>query len=474
MTTASRIRALLTTMLLLFIVCRIKAESDNPTVRLMVWQGFKYNEVVLLRDNVAQFCRVWNASRKPQIEIDIQQVPFQDMLKKIKTAALARQTPDIVFVDANSMVPLVFGGVARELDTLANFPSASIDQLRTQYAAGAFDTNIVTLKGRRGLYGLPAQTTTLALFWNKKMIRARAAELKAAGLDPEKPPGDWEEFIRYGRILTQPQKGLYGFGMNNSFWFTMPFLNQYQAEVVRRNSDGMLEPALASRLAEAAINRKVSFWLKDHIEAGAWRQGALDPEQGFVNEKYAMILTGPWQTENFRSSKLDFGVALIPRVPLSEAKSLGLLPQNADTNSTAARTLTAGNIGGQNIVVSTQSKYPGIGLDFAIFFTSEPVQRRWAEELGQIPVLLAAQKNLKLDNFPQTHVFIEQISYAKSMPALPFVGALETDIINPEIDLVLRGRQSTMDAMKIIDQKIKTRILDPVNKAERFAREKRM
>ena len=33
---------------------------------------------------------------------------------------------------------------------------------------------------------MPAQTTTLALFWNRRMFGAKAAELRAAGLDPER------------------------------------------------------------------------------------------------------------------------------------------------------------------------------------------------------------------------------------------------------------------------------------------------
>jgi ABC-type glycerol-3-phosphate transport system substrate-binding protein len=441
-----------------------------PPARLTLWQGFKFSEVPMLRRNVDEFVAEYRQKTGREVVIEIGQVPFSDMVKRLKSAALARQMPDMVIIDANSMVQLAFGGVALPLDTLPNFPAASIDELRARYVPGAFDTNVITFKGERHLYGLPAQTTTLALFWNKGMFRAKAKELREAGLDPERAPRDWDEVVRYGKVLTEPSKNLYGFGMNNSFWFSMPFYNQYGVEIVRRNEAGLLEAAFRGPRAEAAVNRRVGLYREHGIEGGAWREGALDPDQGFLNQRYAMILVGPWQIENFRSSGLDFGVALVPRVPLAEAKALGLVPPDADENSTAAHALSASNIGGQNIMVSTSSKHPDIALEFALHFTSEKVQRAWAEELGQIPILLAAQQNLKLDKFPEVPVFIEQINLAKPLPALPYGAVLETEIVNPEMNLVLQGRQTAAQALERICAQMERRVLKPVNDAEMAAR----
>ncbi|GIX44187.1 MAG: hypothetical protein KatS3mg130_0595 [Candidatus Sumerlaea sp.] len=451
----------------------VQASEKSQTVRLTIWQGFKFSEVTLLRENIREFVTKWNAERTPKIEIVESQVPFMDMVRKIRTAALARQMPDIAFVDANAMVQLVCGGVIRPIDQLKSFPAPTIDDLRKKYVAGAFDTNVVYLRGERHLYGLPAQTTTLALFYNKRMFRAKARELEAAGLDPNRAPRDWDEFIRYGKVLTEPAKNIYGFGMNGSLWFTMPFLNQYGAEIVSRNSDGMLVPAINSERAIAALDRKANFYLRDGIEGGAWRDGALDPDQGFLNERYAMVLTGPWMIENFRSSGLDFGVALIPRVPLAEAKALGLVPQDTAEESSAALTLSAGNIGGQNAVISTTCQYPEIALEFLLYFTSEPVQRQWAERLGQIPVLLAAQQNLDLSQFPEVPIFIEQINLAKPLPAIPLANIIEPEIFNPEFNLILQRKTTTRDAVARIERELKRRVVDPVNEAEALAREER-
>lgn len=449
----------------------LRGQAKGEPIRLLLWQGFKFEEITLLEQNLRDFERDYEAKTGQAVRIETGMVPFDSMTKRIRSAAQARSVPDIAIVDANSMVQFVYGGVARPIDEVPGFPAGGIAGLRELYVPGAFDTNVVTFRGKTHLYGIPAQTTTLALFYNKEMFRAVAAELRAAGCDPDRAPRDWDEFIRYGKVLTQPDKGIYAFGMNNSFWFSMPYFNMYGVDIVRRNEAGLLEAAMKGPRAEAAVARRMDMYLKHKIEGGAWREGALDPDQGFLNRRYAMVLGGPWMIENFRSSGIDFGIALIPRVPLAEAKSLGLVPEGATEDSPEAQALTAGNIGGQNMMISTTCPHPEIALAFGMYFTGEKVQRQWAEQLGQIPVLKAAQSNLDLSKYPEVPVLIEQINSAKALPALPNGGVLEVEIVNPELNLVLQGRQTPAQALERICERMTARILRAVNEAEAAAAE---
>lgn len=441
------------------------APAMAEPVKLTIWQGFKFSEVPMLKQNVQEFTQQWLADHGEEIIIQIDQVPFDEMVRKVRMAAGAQLLPDIVFVDANQMTSLAYGGVALALDTVPG-ETSHIEALRNQYVPGAFDTNVIRFKGKKHLYGLPAQTTTLALFWNKRLFRENAEKLTQAGLDPNRAPRDWDEFTAYGTVLTQPQKGIYGFGMHNSLWFTMPFLNQYGVSLVQNLPDGTVVPALLETGGVAALERKAAFFLTDKIEGGAWREGSLNPDQGFQNEKYAMVLTGPWMIENFRSSGLEFGVALVPRVPMSEAVTLGLIPPGTPADSPAAEHLSSSSIGGQNIVVTRTCRRPDAAVAFARYFTSEKVQRRWATDLGQIPVLLAAHENLELPQFPEVSTFIKQVRLARALPALPFLNMLETEIFNPEMNLVLQGNQSAEQALKRIETALQKQILEPLNQQE--------
>ena len=42
---------------------------------------------------------------------------------------------------------------------------------------------------------MPFQRSTQVLYWNK-------AAFKEAGLDPNKPPENWDELVEYGKKLT--------------------------------------------------------------------------------------------------------------------------------------------------------------------------------------------------------------------------------------------------------------------------------
>jgi len=53
---------------------------------------------------------------------------------------------------------------------------------------------------RGTLYSLPMEATNLALLYNKDMFRA-------AGLDPERPPQNWDELRDYARKLTFDKDG---------------------------------------------------------------------------------------------------------------------------------------------------------------------------------------------------------------------------------------------------------------------------
>jgi ABC-type glycerol-3-phosphate transport system substrate-binding protein len=104
-----------------------------------------------------------------------------------------------------------------------------------------------------------------------------------------------------------------------------------------------------------------------------------------------------------------------------------------------------------------------------LFFASPDIQRRWAQEMGEIPVVLEAQKNLDLSRFPEVPTFIEQINTSKAFPAIPLANIFEPQIFNPEFSLVLQGRTTPAEALERIARQLDKRILQPVNEAELLA-----
>ena len=410
----------------------IGKQKANEVV-LTVWQGFKFEEVTVMQEIAGRFAEQWEAKNPNKtLRIDLERVSYDDMVTKLKTAALANNTPDVAFVDALKVPDMAFGQTLTEVDLLPNFRYKSIDEARKEFVAASFDMGIVNRLGEEHLYcvtvsGVPVQTTTLAMFWNRKIFRDSAEKLRAAGLDPNRAPRDWDELIQYAGALEDKEKGIYGYAMSGSLWFMFPIYNQYGVKWVRYEENGRAVPDIDNPRGKAALQRIADLYLKDKIEAGAWKRGAMGPDQGFLNEKYAMILMGPWFVEKFQSAGLDFDVSLVPAVPAGEAAKLGIPAQSSS------------NIGGQTGVIFKSCENKELAYDFIEYFTSEKEQRYWAETLGQIPVRQVAWENLDTEKFPYVPKFMEQLKYAKRLPQMPLYGTLENEIANPEFDLLMSG-----------------------------------
>jgi ABC-type sugar transport system permease subunit/ABC-type glycerol-3-phosphate transport system substrate-binding protein len=92
---------------------------------------------------------------------------------------------------------------------------------------------VVTVDGK--VYSIPWYQCVMALYYRKDLY-------KAAGLNPNKPPQNWDEFYRYCQKLTIPEKGQYGFGFEASpsgtafHWIN--FLWQAGGDIVEQDKDG--------------------------------------------------------------------------------------------------------------------------------------------------------------------------------------------------------------------------------------------
>jgi ABC-type glycerol-3-phosphate transport system substrate-binding protein len=271
------------------------------------------------------------------------------------------------------------------------------------------------------LWGLPDQTNGLCLFYNKEHFRN-------AGLDPEKPPATWDELIAYGKKLTNKDEGVFGIGLGNSLWWTLPFFYTYGAEFL--SEDGT-RCVLNSREGIAAFQLKVDLYQKHGIEGGAWRSGGIVHDLGFQNGRYSMILNGPWAVESLKRTGIDFGVGLIPAGPAG----------------------TATNVGGNNLVVFRSCGQPDLAVEFLQFVASEETQRMWASRLGQIPVNQKATDAITSEEHPYLAVFVEQMKTAIPRPQVTNYPEIE-NTMNPEMEAALGGTKSVEEALNVAVEEI--------------------
>ncbi len=459
----------------LLVACLITASCGNPSAKkgpngetlLEVWQAFNTEETKVFYEIRDDFVAKWNAEHPDQpVSVKVSYVSYSDLPTKLRTAAIANMTPDVAFMDSIKVTDLAFGQALYKFDELDAFVDryGTIDKARKEFVEASYNAGVVNRMGEEHLYGLPVQTTTVALFWNRGIFRSKADQLREAGLDPNRPPQTWDEMIEYGKVITDKDRGVYAYGMSGSLWFNFPIFNMYDMKFIEYKEKGLAEASIDNKNGEAAMAtiRKIA---SSGVEGGAWKRSALYPDAGFLNEKYAMILTGPWMVESFNNAGLDFDIALIPAPSQEEIDRLGLepiVPEWKDELGPSA--YSSSNVGGQTGVILKTSPNPDIAYEFLEYFTSEAVQRRWGSELGQIPTRLAAWENLDTSKYPFMPKFMQQLRLAKRIPQIPLYGRLESDIFNPEIDLLLQKEDYEVKTMlEHMDAKLKEKILVKIN-----------
>lgn len=446
------------------------ADSDQAE-RLEVWHAFNFEEATVFEDLVREFERDFHEATGRTVRVDLNFVSYGDMFTKLRTAALGRLTPDIAFMDAIKVTDLAFGQALVRIDELEPFIEryGTIDAARAEFVAASFDAGVVNRRGEEGLFGLPVQTTTVALYWNREIFRRHAPRLSRAGLDPGRAPRDWDEFLAYAEALTIPEERIHGFGLSGSLWFLFPFLNMYGVEVIGYQDDGLAEPRVANANGIAALERLHTL-VTSGFEGGAWRTAALFPDAGFINQRYAMILMGPWMVENFTNAGLDFDVSLIPAPPQAEIDRLGLQPSDPElVEQLGILAWSSSNVGGQTGVIMRSAEDRELAFAFLEHFTSESSQRQWAERLGQIPVRLAAWEGLDTTNYPYLPAFMTQLRLARRIPQIPLFAILERDVFNAEIQLLLSGRQTPEEVARNIERGMNATVVARINEAIRMA-----
>lgn len=387
----------------------IKTTKDGRTI-LVFWHTYTDLEEKVLKDIIKDWEKL-----NPKFTVRPVRIPFDGHKPKLRTALTVGQGPDMARVDWSFVCELARKNAVVDLETF------EFSKIRDQYLKAPLETGYIDGK----YYGIPDQTTCVAMFYNKKMFRD-------AGLEPAVPP-TWEEFIEVGKKLTNSSNGQYAFAMTNTLWWSLPFFNTYGARII--SADGK-KCELGSDEAISALEMMVELSEKHKIEAGAWRPGAISPEQGFVNGKYAMIFMGPWNLAKFKNTQMDFDVGLIPGGPAG----------------------TSTNVGGTDTVVFKHSKYAKESYDFLTFFTNAKNQAKWCSELNQLPINLGAYELVKFDD-EHLQTFMEQMKHARVNPVVTSYGLLE-DIVNPEMEAALSGQKTAREALTSAAAKVQAQVID--------------
>jgi len=237
--------------------------------------------------------------QNPQIEVKFQVMPWgAAYYSRIRTAILSGQPPEVF-----DIAPWVGPYFLPYVQTFTEADLSSLGIRKGDFSTEAIDG--VRLGGR--YVGIPLSLLPLGLYYNKELF-------KKAGLDPERAPRDFKEFLDFAKKLTRDTDGdgktdqwgwMLGSSLNPNVWLW---------ESILVSNGGSL---LSKDLTEVAFDGKEGIealqLLLDLVQVHKVAPQELgDPAKLFVAGKLGMTVGGIWMIPAYKG-KVPFGVAPLPQ-----------------------------------------------------------------------------------------------------------------------------------------------------------------
>lgn len=348
----------------------------------------------------------------PNIKVEAVLVPYDQFRRKLLIALSGGAAPDLARIDIIWTPQLADQGALADLGALMpDFATYS-----QQFLPGPLSTNLYNGK----YYGLPLDTNTRVLVYNKDMFAA-------AGIG--NPPTTVDEFLADCAKIRALGPDKYCFADGGTYaWAVNPWIWSFGGDVT--------DPGITT--ADGYYNGPDTVaayqFLKDAMDKGyinpAMAGGGIDTWGGFAKDQIAMIIEGPWFPPIFQGQFPDkqYGLALMP----------------------AGKGGPVSVVGGEDIVLFQQSTQKDAALEFMKYMLSEDVQLKMVST-GQMPVLKSAIDSDTIKNHPYFGIFLEQLKTAKARTSHPNWNKIEEIMTNTGA-AILTGK---VDVQKGLDDAVK-------------------
>ncbi|MGE5464369.1 MAG: extracellular solute-binding protein [Syntrophothermus sp.] len=383
-----------------------EAPTEAPTtapepVTIQYWHTHSDPETAQLDKVIAAF-----EAANPGIKVEPTRYAYSDYKTALLTAISSGTVPDVARLDIAWVSEFADQGALVQLD--GKMPD--FDALIKDTYPGPLSTNV----WKDHYYGLPLDTNTQVLLWNKKVF-------EAAGISA--PPATMEEFAADACKLTDAAKNQYGYAEGGTyFWAPAPVFYAMGGKIV----DDKITTATGYINGPESV--AAFTMLKDLYDKGCLSPnllgGGIATDAGHAEGNYAMIIDGPWMVDIYKSNYPDFQVNFAP-IPSG--------PQGT----------TSSVVGGEDVVVMEGSKNQDAAMKWAAYLLSPEAQKMMAE-VGQMPVLASLQGDPAMPSY--FGVFQEQLKTAQARVPHPKWGDMD-NAINNAYQRMLKGEQTPQEAL---------------------------
>jgi ABC-type glycerol-3-phosphate transport system substrate-binding protein len=411
----------------LFLVAALGAgctggDAEDGVTTVTFWHSFVSSSRPAVDELIAAF-----EAEHPHLRIRAQYIPTGDgLIHKLVSAVQSRTAPDMSWVHADFLGPLVQADALYPMSTFLRGPDSLASGVLEDIIPGALDA----ARWQDTLYAMPMEATLLALVYNKDHFRE-------AGLDPDRPPTDWAEMRSMVRTLSYDRDGdgrweRLGFYVPSypasgplNIWMVLQWLpTLWQAGGVEIDA-GQTRVLFNSSAGVDAL----TYWRDLYTDMGrpAFSQSH---DVSFASGFVSMIMDGPWDLPRFRELKeFEWAIAPLPAGPVQAATYLG----------------------GEHIAIFKQSAHPEEAWTFVKWVLRPDVQARFSIASGYLPVRRATlelpEYQLALENDPALKAFVDLIPMARARRPIDYHHVEMNRYLAEAIEQTLVGGRNPVDAL---------------------------
>lgn len=394
----------------LLVVGLVLACSPKTQDELVFWQ-FQPPEIMdeLLREFQA---------RNPSIKVRAETLTWQSGYEKIVMAFSSGSPPDLLELGSTWFPKFASEGAIQDVsDATADL----VPELVMWDLAG--------YEGRR--LGIPWLIGSRVLFYNKALLRG-------AGLAPDRPPETWGEMLAVASAMHDPDRGVYGFGMNAGERYVL--FKKFMPFAWGNGGKVLSEDLKASRMNSPENLEALKFYLSLKPYSILERQDMID--EMFKQGKIGLMISGGWNLKRIPEDApgLDYGVALMPR------------PDRGGLHASFA---------GAEILVFPKTARLEAALKLARFLISARQALMIASEVKSVqPASRQALLDPYYSDHPMERLLLEQCEIAFPPPPSPFWQEIE-EVVNARLEECLYQKISPEEALARIESETNSILTKP-------------
>ncbi len=364
-------------LVVLFLLAPAYAQAK---VEIEYWQYFYESKKLLVDDLIKEF-----EAENPDIKVKHQTFPYDSFIQKIATTVPAGRGPDVVTLYYGWFPTWISSGYLQPLPE---------DKISYEEIENEFFPMVRSAKFGGKYYGIPTAVRTLALFWNKDLF-------KKAGLDPEKPPTTWEEFVEYAKATTEKDADgkiqVAGYAFNplgqDHHWIRECLMRQNNVVPISEDSKTFLWNS-------SPEGYEAWEWYVDLVKKHGIGDLAFfpdDPFPPFSIGRAAMLVDGSFRLAKLRKAMEENGLNA----------GVAVLPAHKSPATFASYWV-------HGITKNAKDEKLEASIKFLKFLTGEKAMKAWLERVGELPARKALLDDPAITENSFIRPFVEQLPYAHS------------------------------------------------------------